>query len=294
VSVVDAALAAIRDRALVCVVGPTASGKTALAVELCERLNGEVVSCDSVQIYRGFDIGSGKPSEGELARAPHHLIGVLDPLDPVDASVYARMADGAIEDVRARGKRPILCGGTFLWTKALLYGLAEAPSADPAIRERHRLLVEDKGRPALHALLASTDPETASRLHPNDVVRVSRALEVEELTGRPMSAWQAEHGFSQARHDAALLAIARPDLSQRIEARVGAMLAAGWIDEVKDLVAKGYAESRAMGSVGYREVLAHVRGELPDLAPAIVRSTRIFARRQKTWLNHAGVVWLTD
>ncbi len=281
---------------LVAIVGPTASGKTALAVDLAERLGGEIVSADSVQIYRGFDVGSGKPTAEELARARHHLVDALDPLDPVDAAAWARMADLAIADVRARGKVPIVCGGTFLWVKALLFGLAEAPGADAATRERHKAIAEHEGRPALHARLRAVDAATADRLHPNDFVRVSRALEVLELTGKPMSAWQAEHAFARQRHRAAVMAIACDPgvLTERITARARAWLASGWEAEVQALLAAGYGEARAMASVGYAQVRAAAAGELApeELETAVVRATRVFARRQRTWLNHADVVWL--
>jgi tRNA dimethylallyltransferase len=281
---------------ILAVVGPTASGKTELAVRVAERLGGEIVSVDSVQIYREFDIGSGKPSVEEIARAPHHLVGAIAPLEAIDAARFAALARAAIADVHARGKRVVLCGGTFLWTKALLYGLAEAPAADAAIRSRHHAIVQAKGRPALHEELQRLDPESAARLHPNDVVRVSRALEVHELTGTKLSTWQRDHAFKDARYDAALAAIrvAPDELTRRIEARVAGMLAAGWRDEVRRLLDEGYGGARAMSSVGYREVRAAVQGTLPDadLPAAIVRATRIFARRQRTWLGREPITWL--
>ncbi len=281
---------------LLAVVGPTASGKTAVAVELAERLGGEVVSADSVQIYRGFDVGSGKPTADELDRAPHHLVSVLDPMEHVDASSWAERAARAIDDIRARGKVPIVCGGTFLWVKALLFGLAEAPSASPELRARYRALAEAEGRSALHDRLRVVDAESAERLHPNDLVRVSRALEVFALTGRPLSIWQREHGFARARQPAKLLAIAcdNATLTERIRTRVSSWLAGGWTEEVQALLARGHGESRAMGSVGYAQVRAMLDGTLPreELETAIVRATRVFARRQRTWLNHADVTWL--
>ena len=255
--------------AVLAVVGPTASGKTELAVRVAERLGGEIVSADSVQIYRGFDLGSGKPTAAERARVRHHLIDLLDPLEHVDAARFAEIARAAIDDVRARGKRPIVCGGTFLWVKALLFGLADAPPASDEIRARHRALVAAEGRPALHARLAAVDPVIVARLHPNDFVRVSRALEVHELTGEPMSAWQARHGFATPRLDARLvgLTVDPEELTRRITARVRGWLAAGWIEEVRALVAEGYGEARAMGSVGYREVRAHLaQGSRTDSA----------------------------
>ncbi|MDB4933599.1 MAG: tRNA dimethylallyltransferase, partial [Labilithrix sp.] len=168
---VDRAVALIEEKPsrLLCIVGPTASGKTDLAIETCERVSGEIVSADSVQIYRGFDIGSGKPTAAERARAPHHLVDVLDPLDTADAMTFASLAERAIDDVRARGKVPIVCGGTFFWVRALVIGLAPAPSADEAIRARHRAIVEERGRLALHEELARIDAASAARLHPNDV-----------------------------------------------------------------------------------------------------------------------------
>jgi tRNA dimethylallyltransferase len=281
---------------LLCVVGPTASGKSALALEIAESLGGEILSADSVQIYRGFDIGSGKPTAAEMERVPHHFVGTHDPLEPIDAASWAKLAEAAIADVRARGKVPIVCGGTFFWIRALVLGLVEAPAANAAIRARHRALVEAKGRAALHEELHRVDPRSASRLHPNDVVRVSRALEVYELTGRRMSDWQEEHGFKTRRFEATMLAIRRDNaaLGARIEERAKAMLAAGWLDEVRGLLEAGYGEARAMGAVGYAEVRAHLEGKLPsaELLPAIVRSTRVFARRQRTWLEHAEVEWL--
>lgn len=290
------ALAEASPERLLCVVGPTASGKTALAVALAERLAGEVISADSVQIYTGFDVGSGKPSPEERARAPHHLISTKDPHEAIDAAAFAKMAEAAIADVRARGKRPIVCGGTFFWVRSLVLGLVDAPPGDPEVRARHRAIVEEHGRAALHAELARVDPSSAARLHPNDVVRVSRALEVLELTGRTMSAVQAEHGFRGKRHDARLVGLATtPEaLTDRIAARVDHWLAHGWIEEVEGLLAQGYGDARAMGSVGYAEVHAFLRGELAreELRDAIVRATRVFARRQRTWLKSADVEWL--
>jgi tRNA dimethylallyltransferase len=281
---------------LVCIVGQTASGKTALATEVAARVGGEIVTADSVQIYKEFDVGSGKPSPEEMARAPHHLVSTLDPMVACDASRFVGLADTVIADVRARGRVPIVCGGTFLWVKALVQGLVPAPPANEAAREAHRKLVEAKGRDALHDALRLVDPESAARLHPNDVVRVSRALEVFETTGQKLSALQASHAFGDVRHRAKLFALRRTpdDLRARIEARVTAFLAAGWIDEVRGLLARGRADARAMGSVGYREVAAHVRGELAEseLHSTITRSTRIFARRQRTWLGHEPVTWL--
>jgi tRNA dimethylallyltransferase len=297
-SAVEQALAIARAQPepLLAIVGPTASGKTSLAVAVAERIGGEVVSADSIQIYRGFDIGSGKPTAEELARAPHHLIGTIDPLEPMDAALWAERATRAVDDIRARGKTPIVCGGTFLWVKALLWGLARAPAADPVLRAQHKAFAESEGRAALHARLREVDPASAERLHPNDFVRVSRALEVRALTGRPMSAWQQEHGFAHAAYDARLVALpcAPAELTARIQARVRTWLSSGWVEEVEDLLSRGMGDARAMASVGYAQVRAMTAGLLRHdaLEVEIVRATRTFARRQRTWLNHADVTFL--
>jgi tRNA dimethylallyltransferase len=284
--------------ALLVVVGPTATGKTELAVELAERYDGEIVSADSVQVYRAFSIGTGKPSQEERARAVHHLIDVVDPLEPVDAARFGELAEQAIADIRARGKRPIVCGGTFLWVRALIYGLAPAPPADAEVRARHRALVEEKGRSALHAALAAVDPVSAARLAPNDFVRVSRALEVHELTGLPLTTFHEQHGFRTPRYRARLVGVKRApaELDERIAARVRVMLRAGWVDEVRALVAAGYASARAMGSVGYGQIHAAIHSGAPvddeALYDPIRRATRVFARRQRTWLRDERVEWL--
>ena len=284
------------DGELVVVVGPTASGKTALAIELAETWGGEIVSADSVQIVRRFDIGSGKPSAAERARVRHHLLDAIDPLAPMDAAQYATLADAAVADVRARGRVPIVCGGTFLWVRALLYGLAEGAPSSVEVRARHQAIAAAEGRAAIHEALARVDPAAAARLAPNDLLRTSRALEVYELTGQRLSDLQARHGFRAPRGRHRLIGVRRerPELDARIDARVRAMLASGFVDEVKALLADGLGDARAMGSVGYRQVREHVEGRLPEseLSSAIVRATRVFVRRQRTWLRDEDVRWL--
>jgi tRNA dimethylallyltransferase len=283
---------------LLCIVGPTASGKSSLALRLARELGGEILSADSMQIYRGFDIGTGKPSARERALVPHHLLDVAEPLETWDAARWAERAAELVLELRARGKVPVVCGGSFLWVRALIYGLVEAPRGDEALRARHRELAEQSGRAALHARLAEVDPASAARLAPNDFVRVSRALEVFELTGVPMSQVQAQHGFREQRFPARLVGVqrSRPELDQLIAERVKSMLAAGWVSEVEGLLARGFGAARAMSSVGYRQISeALSRDGARDeaaLAEAIVRATRVFARRQRTWLRDQPVEWL--
>lgn len=298
------------------IVGPTASGKSELAVRIAEQLHGEIIGADSVQVYRRFDAGSGKPTAEQRARVPHHFVDELEPGDALDAAAWASAALERIAAIRARGRRPVVCGGTFLWVRALIWGLAPAPPGDEQLREQHRALVHARGSEALHAQLAEVDAQHASRLAPNDVVRVSRALEVFQLTGKPMSDWQREHGFRAPRLDAQLIGVAWPrsELDARIRTRVGEMFAAGWVDEVRALLGAGFGKARAMRSVGYRQIataldtealggaLAELHGNSADpgdaaarareLEQRVVSATRVFVRRQRTWLRDRDVCWL--
>jgi tRNA dimethylallyltransferase len=282
------------------VVGPTASGKTELAHELARRSGGELVSADSVQIYRYFDIGSGKPSTSERALVPYHLIDCIEPEQAMDAGRFAELALSAVREIAARGRRPIVVGGTFLWVRALIYGLAPAPPADPALRARHRERAESEGRQALHDELARVDPESAARLAPNDFVRVSRALEVHELSGLPLSRWQTGHGFRAPRLAVRLIGVAREkqELDQRIQRRIEQMFELGLVDEVQALLERGFGETRAMQAVGYRQVAAALRAggaiDRGGLIESIYRATRTFVRRQRTWLRDRPVEWVSD
>ncbi len=280
---------------LIVVVGPTASGKSALGARLGARLGGEVVSADSVQVYRHFDIGAGKPSADELRLCPHHLIDVREPDCVLEANVWAELARTTISSIVERGRVAIVCGGTFLWVRALLYGLAEAPAGDETIRERHRELERSFGRAHVHRLLQQVDPRSAEKLHENDFVRVSRALEVYELSGRPLSEIQAEHGFARPHYAARLLCVdwSRDEYEQRLAHRTRAMLEAGFVEETERLIGRGFGETRAMGSVGYRQVKEWLdeepRSSVSELEQRIVRVTRVFARRQRTWLRQEPV-----
>ncbi|MSP25309.1 MAG: tRNA (adenosine(37)-N6)-dimethylallyltransferase MiaA [Myxococcales bacterium] len=281
---------------LLVVVGPTASGKTDLALSLAERFGAHIVGADSVQIYRAFDLGSGKPSDAARARVPHHLIDQLDPFDHVDAASFAALANAVIAELRSRAQPVIVCGGTYLWVKALLFGLAPGPPRDEAVRNAHNARALREGRASLHAELAQVDPESARRLAPNDLVRVSRALEVFALSGKTQSEWHAAHAFKTAQHRARLIGVARerPELDDRIRRRTREWLEAGFVAEVESLVLRGFGTARAMGSVGYAQVKNMLDGRLPpaELEDAIVRATRVLVRRQRTWLRDAPVEWL--
>jgi len=283
---------------LVLVVGPTASGKTALAIALAEALGGEIVNADSVQVYRGLDIGSCKPTPEERARVPHHLVDVLDPDDPCDAGRFVRLADDAIADIRARGRRPLVVGGTGLWFRALVHGLAPVPAVQPAVRERLRAELDRLGPEGLHARLRAIDAEAAARISPRDPQRITRALEVFEAAGQPLSALQAAHRFAERRYDALVLAVdwPREALYERIDRRVARMMAAGFLAEVDALLARGLSpDLRPLRSLGYAELLAHRRGAWPldEAVARIAQGHRRYAKRQLTWFRGVPeTVWL--
>jgi tRNA dimethylallyltransferase len=281
------------------IAGPTATGKTGAAIELTRRFGGELVGADSVQVYRGFDIGSAKPTAAELEGVPHHLIDVLDPNQEVDAVAYADLADVTIREIGDRGRLPIVVGGTGLWIRALLRGLVDVPAVDALIRKRLEAAARKDGAAALHARLAEVDPMSADAIHPNDALRIVRALEVYEQTGTPLGRLRAEHALGQARYRAVLIVL---DMSHErhgavIEDRAKQMLEAGWIDEVRSLRARWGDEIRPFGSVGYREILDHLRDGVPidEMLRRIRKSTRVYARRQRTWFkSEPGVSWRCD
>lgn len=281
---------------LLVIAGVTATGKTAAAIELAHRLRGELVGADSVQIYRGFDIGSAKPGPSELGGIRHHMIDVIDPDRDIDAVTYARMADEAIRDIRTRGRLPIVVGGTGLWIRALVRGLVDVPPVDPVIRERLEAAAMSEGSALLHARLAEVDPITASTVHPHDAVRIIRALEVYEQTGSPLGTLRKTHALGEPRYRAVFIVLdmEREAHSGIIERRIAGMLDAGWADEVRALRARWGDRVRPFGSVGYREMLAHVRDHVPleQTIRDIRKSTRTYARRQRTWFRgEPGVSW---
>jgi len=281
---------------VICVVGPTASGKTALGVELAAALGGEIVSADSRQVYRHLEIGTAKPSAAERTRVCHHCLDLVGPEETFDAARFRATAAAAIDDVERRGRVPVVVGGSGLYVRALLGGLCPAPAGVPALRDALVRMARAEGAPALHRRLAVLDPASAARIAPADAVRTIRALEVALGTGRRLSEWQAAHGFRDAPYDALVLGLGRPadELAARIDARARAMVAAGLLDEVRALGARFPPDAPGFLAVGYREMLACVAGEcdLEAALAAMVGATRRFAKRQRTWFRaEAAVVW---
>jgi tRNA dimethylallyltransferase len=272
---------------VVAIVGPTAVGKSAVALAVAERLGADIVSADSRQVYRGLDVGTAKPTAAERARVPHHGIDVADPSERFDAARFRALALHAIADAAAHDRPVIVCGGTGLYVRALQHGLFRGPAADPEIRAALYAREAEHGTGTLHRDLAAVDAPTAARLPARDLVRIVRALEVVRLTGRPISAWQEEHGFAGGDVDMLVLGCRRPreELAARIAARCDAMLAGGLLDEIHALWSRGLADAPALDSVGYHEMGAHLRGTLDyDAAvDAFRRATRRLAKRQTTW-----------
>jgi len=270
-------------------VGPTAVGKTAVALDLAEALGAEIVNADSMQVYREFDIGTAKPTLAERARVPHHLVDVADPDEPYDAARYAREGRAVIARLHQRGVPPLVAGGTGLYIKALLAGLFPQEDAVHEVRPQLARELADQGLPALYARLESLDPATARRLAPGDTYRILRALEVVEATGRPLSELHAAHGFQDRPYDTLKIGLHLPreELYRRIEARVDLMVAQGWLEEVRTLLQRYSPEIKPLQALGYRHLAAVVQGDL-TLAEAVELTrteTRRYAKRQLTWFR---------
>lgn len=282
----------------VLLMGPTASGKSALAMALARAFDGEIVSVDSAQVYRGMDIGTAKPSQDERARVPHHLIDVRDPTDAYSAAHFVRDAQAAIADIRTRGRLPILAGGTMLYFKALSEGLSQLPTADARVRAEIDAQAAREGWPALHAELARVDPLTAARLAPTDAQRVQRALEVHRLSGQPLSALQGQRqcpapGIGPTL-PIALVPADRARLHRAIADRFETMLASGLVEELRALRARFALrpEMPAMRCVGYRQAWDFLEGRIDasGLREKGVAATRQLAKRQLTWLRSTPAV----
>ncbi len=276
---------------LVVIAGPTGSGKSALALRLAQTIRGEIVNYDSVQIYRGFDIGSAKPSPEERARVPHHLFDIIDADQDFDAAVYGRVA----REVCASIPRPILVGGTFFYLRALLSGLPEMPGRDEKIRARIRAIADKpRGAARLHRWLSKIDPRSGRKIAPADRHRVERALEVWITSGRPISSWDPETSDELPSIKIGLRAD-RAALAPRLDARVEEMFRRGLIDETRALLERFPATSRPFGTIGYREAVAVLRGAMSE-AEAVEetkRRTRAYAKRQMTWLrSERNVQWI--
>jgi len=281
---------------VVALVGPTGVGKTDVGMALAAAYGAEIVNADSRQVYRQLDIGSAKPTPAQRARVPHHLVDVVEPDGRFDCARFRELAVAAIDDIVARGKRVLVVGGTGLYVKALLHGLFAGPSRDAALRA-DLARAEAAAPGSLHRRLTAVDPHAAVRLHPHDHVRLIRALEVHILTGRPISAWQAEHRFAGSAFESLTLGLTLPraELYARIDARCQAMVDAGLVNEVRALHAAGLdPDLPALCSPGYKEVGEYVRGlcDLPTAVARMAQATRRLAKRQLTWFGaDRSVTW---
>jgi tRNA dimethylallyltransferase len=274
---------------LIVLAGPTASGKSALALQLARKLDAEIVNADSQQVYRYFDIGTAKPRADELAQVRHHLLSIVDPGEPFSAAQFQKLADAAIEDIRSRSKRVLVVGGTGLYVRILLHGVISAPAANPALRRELEAEAAEHGREALHRRLAHVDPVSAAAVQPTDLVRIIRALEIYQGTGVPVSEQRQRHRFLEARYRFALYVLCPPraELYRAIDERAKAMFAGGLLDEVRSLVEKGFRSAAPMGSVNYVQALAVVEGRmgLKEAIASASQRARHYAKRQLTWFR---------
>ncbi|MEM9193025.1 MAG: tRNA (adenosine(37)-N6)-dimethylallyltransferase MiaA, partial [Myxococcota bacterium] len=272
---------------LVAVVGPTATGKTRLALRLARHFGGEIVGADSVQVYRGFDIGSAKPTSEELGEVAHHLIDVVDPEAALDAKRYAELADHAIRAIVDRGNLPIVVGGTGLWLRALLLGLVDVPPVNETLRESIEAEVQRLGPAASHRRLRDVDPLSAEAIHPNDALRIVRALEVHTQTGRPLGELRRDHARGGPRYRALVLALdaEKASLRSQMDERTNRMFRAGWCREVMALLERHPRTARAFGSVGYRQLVEHLIDGVPpeETLRRIRKATWVYSKRQRTW-----------
>ena len=283
---------------VVVIVGPTAVGKSRIAVEVAKAFETEVLTADSRQVYRGMDVGTDKPASEERQAVPHRLIDLVDPDESFNAGLYRRQAIDEIERLYRDCRLPLVVGGTGLYVRTLLKGLCDAPQADPIVREALRQEAEDQGSDRLYARLVDVDPVIAARLHPRDESKVIRALEVYQLSGRRMSEFQQEHGFAERPFATLMIGLNRDRdmLYRRIEGRIDWQLAHGLIEETKRLLAQGYQrDSAAMKGLGYRQVAEHLAGEYDasEMVRRFKRDTRHFSKRQMTWFRkEPGIQWL--
>lgn len=276
---------------LICICGPTASGKTALSVALAKQLHTEIISADSMQIYRGMDIGTAKPTAEERQGVPHHLLDICAPSEPFSVARYVELADAAAQDVLSRGMIPIVAGGTGLYMDALIEcSTFSGDETDLSVREKYQCMAAEQGNEAVHACLAKVDPEGAERLHPNNLKRVIRALEVYEQTGMTIDAFNRLHKRPAPKYAALKIGICpaeRQTLYDRIDRRVDQMLADGLLEETKRLLDSGALAGTAAQAIGYKELLGYLQGDAPlaDCVALLKQRSRNYAKRQLTWLK---------
>ncbi|MBF0527271.1 MAG: tRNA (adenosine(37)-N6)-dimethylallyltransferase MiaA [Deltaproteobacteria bacterium] len=282
---------------VVVITGPTATGKTTLAIELARRFEGEIISADSMQVYRLMDIGTAKPTAAERNLVPHHLIDVAWPDESFDAAAFRLLAGDAATQISSRGKRVFVAGGTGLYIKVLLGGLIGGTGPDPAFRAAMREKAATEGPEAIYAELAATDPKAATEIHPHDTFRVIRALEIINITRSPASQLRSAHAFQEQRFVPLILAldVDRPELYRRVEDRVETMLQAGWIEEVQELLHRGYDPMlKPLQSIGYKQLVDFLldRHSLDQAKELIKRDTRRYVKRQLTWFRRdARINW---
>jgi tRNA dimethylallyltransferase len=283
---------------MILVLGVTASGKARLGFELARSLNGEIISVDSMKVYRRMDIGTAKPSKETQQQVRHHLIDVVEPSESFSVGLFLEKALAVIDDIRGRGKTVVAVGGTALYIKALLYGLFEGPGSDELIRAELRAQAQREGTPRLHEALQRIDPEAASRIDSNDAKRIIRALEVYQLTGRPISSFQKQFDAERPMYDWIILGLRRDkaEESRRMNARVKKMIDQGLVEEVRSLLAEEKPLSRqARCAIGYAEIIEHLQGRmsLEDAVEEIKKNTRRLAKGQRTWFKtFKGVCWI--
>ncbi|MBF0552610.1 MAG: tRNA (adenosine(37)-N6)-dimethylallyltransferase MiaA [Deltaproteobacteria bacterium] len=282
---------------VVVITGPTATGKTTLAIELARRFEGEIISADSMQVYRLMDVGTAKPTAAERDLVPHHLIDVVWPNEPFDAAAFRVLAGEAATQISTRGKRVFVAGGTGLYIKVLLGGLIGGTEPDPAFRTAMREMAATEGPAAIYAKLVKADPKAATEIHPHDTFRVIRALEIINIIRSPASQLRSAHAFQEQRFVPFILAldVDRPELYRRVEDRVETMLQAGWIEEIQELLRRGYDPMlKPLQSIGYKQLVDFLldRHPLDQAVELIKRDTRRYVKRQLTWFRRdARINW---
>lgn len=284
---------------LVCITGPTASGKTALSIALAKKLDTEIISCDSMQLYRGMDIGTAKPSLAEREGVVHHMFDAAEAGETFSVARYQQMADACAQEILSRGKIPIVCGGTGLYLDALIDGSVFCgDETDLKAREKYNTIAQKQGAHALHEMLRAVDPESAGRIHENNIKRVVRALEVYEQTGMTIGTLNQQNKRPEPKYDAVLFALCpkeRQVLYDRIDRRVDQMAEMGLIEEVRRLLDQGKLTGTAAQAIGYKELVPYLKGEAPlsDCLDTLKRASRKYAKRQLTWLRRdKRVYWL--